>query len=139
MPIARQEQKQQSRSRGFSIGSIDYLFTPAPRVELLGDDLLEGCVLLSVAYMGSSGSATLDLLCDVKLGDCPEPSLGDLYGVCGGEDASCSERLDIGEFPPTTEPFLVFHSLTRIQEIWNNASNLEWYSVAQFPDKEAVE
>jgi hypothetical protein len=74
-----------------TVGSINYIFTPAPRVKLNGE-MPATCLFVNGGYSCESGQAMLRFTnvinpCDVSDGvECPFPLTGRLYGTCAADE-----------------------------------------------------
>ena len=111
-------------------GGIIYTFTPSPGVEILGDELPEGCSLVGNAYQCDPGVATLrftntgeSTFCDVLSGGedpCPTPSFGVAYGQCG---EACEKGKD-PELPSSSDSFSAILKVTSYAN--SLAPRLEW-------------
>ena len=115
-------------------GDITYIFTPSPGVEILGDELPEGCSLVGSTYQCTPGVVTLrfsasgDLACDVQeniddetlSSSCPIPSFGIPYGQCGGV---CEGGPEIS-VPPNSDGFSLILKVTSYSNTL--APSVEW-------------
>jgi hypothetical protein len=70
---------------------MEYIFTPSPRVNLVGE-MPSTCLFVDSGYRCKSGEATLRFArvespCDIaSADDCPFPLVGRTYGTCAAED-----------------------------------------------------